>query len=147
MKNYNHMKKFLLVGILFCLVSVVNAQKRIEIKDQFVKTQFLEIVKNLELDSQKASELEPIYVAFMKELRPGRQQHRFNPLECEKEDQVDAMIRAKLAIAVHIATVREKYYELFRKVLSPSQIVKMYQAERDTMKKVKHEFKSRKVDE
>lgn len=141
------MKKFFLVVTLFCLTSGIYAQKHGERKEQFVKAQFQEIVKSLELNNQKAVELEPVYIAFMEELRPDKQQHRFTPMERESEEQIDAINRTKLAMAIHIATVREKYYDLFRKILAPSQIMKMYQAERDIMKRVKHEFKLRKGDE
>lgn len=141
------MKKLIVVVILFCLVSSAYAQKHGDRKEQFMKAQFQDIVKCLELDSQKVSELEPLYIAFMKELRPDKSQRKFAPLERESEEQIDAMTRAKLAMAVHIAMVREKYYDQFRKILAPSQIMKMYQVERDIMKRVKHEFKLRSGDE
>ncbi|MEG0500258.1 MAG: hypothetical protein RR550_03940, partial [Rikenellaceae bacterium] len=143
---YNCMKIYFTSLVLLLFVTIGYGQKREQKQLHFVKAQFNEIVQVLNLNSSKASELEPVYMEFMEEIRPEKPR-RMSPPEQATEEQIEEMTRAKLAMAIHIATVREKYYDLFRKILSPSQIEKMFQAEREIMRRVKHEFKLRKEDE
>lgn len=140
--NYYSMKSYFISLIFICFLTVGYGQKH----GDFQKAQFKEVVETLQLSSSKASELEPVYAQFMRELRPEKH-HRFNPMEPMTEERIEEMTRAKLAMAKHIATVREKYYDIFRKILSPSQIEKMYQAEREIMRRVKQESKLRKKNE
>lgn len=132
------MRKIFILLITVCLTSIIHAQKHGEMNEQFAKAQFNEIKMALALDDNIAKELEPDYINFMRELHAPRPPKK-EPLERESEERIEERTRAKLAMAVNISTVREKYYDIFRKYLSPSQIVKMYQTERDIMRRVNHE--------
>lgn len=133
------MKKIFILFLLIFSLSTVYAQKHEEMKDKFLKAQFNEIKISLGLNDSTAKALEPLYINFMNELRPVGEKP--NPLfDFDGDEQkIDKHLRSRLAMAKHIAVVREKYYEIFRKVLSPSQIMKMYQTEREIMKKVRNE--------
>lgn len=132
------MKRIFSLLVLVCCVSIVSAQKREQIQEQFAKAQFNEIRSALALDEKTAKELEPVYMSFMNELRPPRREREM-PLERDSEERIEQQTRAKLAMAVNIANIREKYYDIFRNYLSPSQIVKMYQTEKDIMRRVNNE--------
>lgn len=131
------MKKIVLLLLFFVAVVVAQAQQHHE---KFVRAKFKEIVKELGIDEETTKELEPLYLKFTEEMRPKKERYsmaaRNKPLT---EEQLELQTRQRLAMAKHIATVREKYYDVFRKVLPPSKIVKMYQIEKDIMKRVTRE--------
>lgn len=137
------MKKIFILIVAVCCVTMVNAQKHGAMDAQFAKAQFNEIKATLALDDKTAKELEPLYMNFMSELRSSKPDKR-GPYERASEESIEEQTRAKLAMAVTIATVRQKYYDVFRTLLRPSQIVKMYQTERDIMRRVSHESGMRK---
>lgn len=49
----------------------------------------------------------------------------------------------QMAAVYKTLEVREKYYREFRKVLTPHQIIKLYQTEAEMRQKVKQEMKRR----
>ena len=58
--------------------------------------------------------------------------------------EVEQQIKGRFAQSRRILDVREKYYNEFRKILSPKQIMKIYQTEQNNADKLKKEFDRRK---
>ena len=53
---------------------------------------------------------------------------------------MEQAIKARFAQSRKILDVREKYYNEFRKILSPKQIMKIYQTEKSNANKFRKEF-------
>ena len=58
--------------------------------------------------------------------------------------EVEQQIKGRFVQSRRILDVREKYYNEFRKILSPKQIMKIYQTEQNNADKLKKEFDRRK---
>ena len=54
--------------------------------------------------------------------------------------EVEQQIKGRFAQSRKILDVREKYYDEFRKILSPKQIMKIYRTEQNNAHKLKKEF-------
>ena len=99
-------------------------KKKRHTPEQVMEHQTNQMVKMLMLDDDTTAKFIPVYQNYLKELR-----------ECRM------MNRAKQRVE---GTVREKYYNEFRKILSPKQIMKIYQTEQNNADKLKKEFDRRK---
>ena len=58
--------------------------------------------------------------------------------------EIEKQIKDQFAQSRKILDVREKYYNEFRKILSPKQIMKIYQTEKSNANKFRKEFDKRK---
>jgi CRISPR/Cas system CSM-associated protein Csm2 small subunit len=58
-------------------------------------------------------------------------------------EEADNLIVTQMEIARRLMDIREKYYKEFRTVLTPQQIIKLYQTEAELRKKVTLELKRR----
>ena len=58
--------------------------------------------------------------------------------------EIEKQIKDQFAQSRKILVVREKYYNEFRKILSPKQIMKIYQTEKSNANKFRKEFDRRK---
>lgn len=135
------MKRILLVAsilsaILFANPVAANADNKDADKQQkreeMAAKRFAKIVDQLNLSDETAAKFKPIYENYKKEMRQvmgdPKQRERKNPAE-ETEAEVEAQIKSHFAKARTVIDIREKYYNEFRKVLSPKQIRKFYRVE------------------
>ena len=60
-------------------------------------------------------------------------------------DEADQLVSDQLQSAKKLIEIREKYYKEFRTVLSPQQIIHLYQTEAEMRKKVMNEMKRRMI--
>lgn len=58
--------------------------------------------------------------------------------------EIEKQIKDQFAQSRKILDIREKYYNEFRKILSPKQIAKIYQTEKSNANKFRKEFDRRK---
>ncbi|MDO8930266.1 MAG: hypothetical protein Q7W54_14930, partial [Bacteroidota bacterium] len=58
-------------------------------------------------------------------------------------EEADRLIVSRLETAHKLISIREKYYKEFRTILTPQQIIKLYQTEAELRKKVLQEMKRR----
>ena len=58
---------------------------------------------------------------------------------------MEQQIEARFAQSRKILDIRERYYKEFRKMLSPKQIMKIYQTEKSNANKFKKEFDRRRM--
>jgi type II secretory pathway predicted ATPase ExeA len=58
-------------------------------------------------------------------------------------EEADLLIVNQLESARKLISIREKYYKEFRTVITPQQIIKLYQTEAELRKKVMQEMKRR----
>lgn len=107
------------------------------------------------LDDATTAKFIPVYQNYLKELRECRMMNRAklraegtgvkpDPKPLLTDAEVEQQIKGRFAQSRRILDVREKYYNEFRKILSPKQIMKIYQTEQNNADKLKKEFDRRK---
>ena len=129
--------------------------------EQMMQMQTNQMVRALMLDDATAAKFTPIYEKYLKELRECRMMN-FKPRarkdaaqgteantakETPKPVMTDAeiakMLKDQFAQSRKMLDIREKYYNEFRKFLSPKQIQKMYNMEKHNGDKFRKEMRKR----
>ena len=77
-------------------------------------------------------------------MRAVRDMNPRAPRSTLTDAEVEQVIKARFAQSRKMLDIREKYYNEFRKILSPKQIAKIYQTEKSNANKFKKEFDRRK---
>ena len=138
--------KYFFMLVVACLMGVqmVSAQQDSENRrprkrmsmEQVAEMQASKVVKELGLDDKTAAKFAEVYKKYMKEMDDLRKQYM--PAKSDfKEDkpsmpksltdaEVDKMMRNRFTQARKMLDIREKYYNEFRKFLSPKQVQKVY---------------------
>lgn len=139
---------FMLMVACFLGAQVMNAQngqgknqgkrnhKRMTM-EQMVDMQSNKIIGELGLDDKTAAKFKDVYQKYMTEMNNLRKKD-FPKKEGVKSDdkkipavptdaEVDKMMRERFAQSRKMLDVREKYYDEFRKFLSPKQVQKIYE--------------------
>lgn len=145
----------LMIGGQFSLSAQnqVNKDKRQRhTPEQFMERQTNQMVNTLMLDDAAAARFVPVYQNYLKELRECRMMNRRHPSSGQGTEQkgmkpqpkpvltdaeVEQQIKGRFAQSRKILDVREKYYDEFRKILSPKQIMKIYRTEQNNANKLK----------
>ena len=112
-------------------------------QEQLQEMQCNHIINALALDDAETAKFKPVYTKYMEEMRATR---NMNPRTSRSEltdAEVDQAIKARFAQSRKMLDIREKYYNEFRKFLSPKQIQKMYNMEKRTGDKMKKEMGKR----
>ncbi|MBQ8443408.1 MAG: DUF3826 domain-containing protein [Bacteroides sp.] len=147
---------FMLMVACFLGTQVMNAQneqgrnsgkrghKRMTM-EQMVDMQSNKIVGELGLDDKTAVKFKDVYKKYMTEMDDLRKKDMPKKPEVKPEDgkvppmptdaEVDKMMRERFAQGRKMLDIREKYYDEFRKFLSPKQVQKVF--DQDQMKKGK----------
>ena len=104
--------------------------------EQIIQMQSQRIVDELGLDDKTAAKFAEVYKKYMKEMDDLRKQYMPAKSDFKKDKpsmpksltdaEVDKMMRDRFAQAREMLDVREKYYDEFRKFLSPKQVQKVY---------------------
>lgn len=140
--------KYFLMLIVACVMGtqMMNAQddkgsgkperKRMTM-DQVATMQANKIVDQLGLDDAKAAKFTEVYKKYMKELNDLRQKSMPGKPDMKKGErqapkqmtdaEVDKMMRERFAQGRKMLDIREKYYDEFRKFLTPKQVQKVYE--------------------
>lgn len=155
---------YVLVAVLLMGSSTLSAQgkdnknqKQRPTPEQMMRRQANQMVKTLMLDDAAAEKFVPVYEGYLKALRecrmmdrPGRdRQNNVDDSQAAKpvptDAEIEKQIKNQFAQSRKILETREKYYDEFRKILSPKQIMKIYQTEKNNMSKFRKEFDRRKA--
>ena len=104
--------------------------------EQIIQMQSQRVVDELGLDDKTAAKFAEVYKKYMKEMDDLRKQYMPVKSDFKKDKpsmpksltdaEVDKMMRDRFAQARKMLDVREKYYDEFRKFLSPKQVQKVY---------------------
>jgi hypothetical protein len=117
------------------------------LRERIVQAKLREIRLNLKLDQAKFDQFRPVYLKYEKEISGINFQKiaRFTQVDADSlsMEEADQLIVNQLECAKSLIALREKYYKEFRAVLSPQQIIKLYQTEAELRKKVMQELKRR----
>ena len=124
-----------------------NAERFPRLRERIVQAKLREIKEVLKLDDPTFDRFRPVYVRYEKEVTSidFRKIGRLMKINADSlsTDDADQLIVNQLDAAKKMIFIREKYYKEFRQVLSPQQIIKLYQTEAELRKKVMLEIKRR----
>lgn len=126
-----------------------NADRFPRLRERIVQAKLHEIRLQLKLDQATFNEFKPVYIKYEKEISAidFRNLARLMKVDTDSlsAEEADQMIVNQMEAAKKMISIREKYYKEFRKVISPQQIIKLYQTEAELRKKVLQEIKRRMI--
>ena len=137
---------FVLIAAFVMGTQVMNAQRPEQGKrpqghrrmtlEQMTDMQANKIIGELGLDDKTAAKFTDVYKKYMKELDDLRKKNMPKKPDMKPEDgkvpamptdaEVDKMMRNRFKQSRETLDIREKYYDEFRKFLSPKQVQKVY---------------------
>lgn len=124
-----------------------NLERFPKMHERILQAKLREIKMELKLDKAKFEEFRPIYLKYDHEISRVnfRDLARLNKVDSDSlsTEEADRMIASQIEAAKKMLFVREKYSKEFRVVLTPQQIIKLYQTEAGLRKKVMQEIKRR----
>jgi Spy/CpxP family protein refolding chaperone len=146
--------KNILATLLFVLTLVVslnvqsqNADRFPMLRERIIQAKLREIKLTLNLDQATFEQFRPIYLKYEREVSgvDFRKLGRLMKVESDSlsTEEADQLIVNQLESARKLINIREKYYKEFRTVITPQQIIKLYQTEAELRKKVMQELKRR----
>ncbi len=111
------------------------------------------IIKQLEIPEAKQSSFTTLYTQYfeaMEQLRPKRQRPQRGEgergeVENNKmtDSEIEAQILESFDAAEKVTTLKREYYKKFKMILSPQQILKMYNIERQFSERLNSELQNR----
>jgi len=117
------------------------------LRERIVQAKLREIRQNLKLDQSTFDRFRPVYLKYEKEVSGIDFQKMVRLIRVDADslstEEADQLIVNQIERAKSLIALREKYYKEFRTVLSPQQIIKLYQTEAELRKKVMQELKRR----
>jgi len=146
--------KTILSTLLFVIALLVslnvesqNPDRFPKLRERIIQAKLREIQTTLKLDQRKFDQFQPIYLKYEHEISglDFRNLARFTKVEADSlsNEEADQLIVNQLETAKKLISIREKYYKEFRTVITPQQIIKIYQTEAELRKKVMQEIKRR----
>jgi len=148
------MKKTYLILLFVSVIMLSNFiaksqnQNRFPVmRERIIQVKLRELKVNLKLDQVAFDQFRPVYLRYEREVSgiDFRKMARLLRVEADSlsTEEADQIIVSQIESAKSLIDLREKYYKEFRKVLSPQQIIKLYQTEAELRKKVMQELKNR----
>ena len=119
------------------------------LRERILQAKLREIKLKLNVDPGTFEKFRPIYRKYNQEIseidifKLGRMM-KINSDSISAE-QAEQMILNQMESAKKIISIREKYYKEFKTVLTPQQILKLYQTEAEIRNKVTEELKKRRL--
>ncbi len=120
-----------------------------DLQQRFSQAKLMQLKNELALSDETAAALKPIYERYEAEMNALPVSRRGNLLRVNPDslsrEEADKLVARQLENAVSISTIRQKYYAEFKTVLSPQQVIKMYQSEAKIKRGVLNEFRKRRA--
>lgn len=134
--------------LFFCLdVESQNPDRFPLLWERIAQAKLREIKISLKLDQATFDEFRPIYLKYEREVSGVNFRNLGKLMKVDADslstEEADQLIVSQLDAAKKLISIREKYYKEFRTVLTPQQIIKLYQTEAELRKKVMQEMKRR----
>jgi len=102
--------------------------------EQFSKMQAQRIAKSLALDDKTSQKFVETFCNCRKEMAATRGGHYHKKSEMT-DAEADKVIKADFQQGRKLLSIREKYYKAYSKFLTPKQILRVYDLERQDMKR------------
>lgn len=117
------------------------------LRERMAQAKMREIRLQLQLNQATFEQFRPIYMKYEREVSTidFRNLARLMKVDADSlsSEEADQLIVNQLETAKKLISIREKYYKEFRTILTPQQIIKLYQTEAEVRKKVLQEMKRR----
>jgi Spy/CpxP family protein refolding chaperone len=124
-----------------------NPERFPMLRERMVQAKLREIKLSLKLDQSTFDQFRPIYLKYEREVSGVnfRNLARLTKVDADSlsTEEADQLIVNQFESAKKMISIREKYYKEFRTVITPQQIIKLYQTEAELRKKVMQEMKRR----
>jgi hypothetical protein len=119
------------------------------LRQRLADAKFDYVKQKLVMSDADAEKLKPIYVAYEREqAQLGKlKELRIDNISADSlsTQEAEKVITDRFDFAQKQLDLRKKYYVEFKKVLTPQQVIKLYQAEADIRQKVMLELRNRKM--
>ena len=144
--------RILLFLLIFTFFPFVNLQSQNlanfpVLNRRIIEAKLREIRISLKLDQSTFDRFRPVYEKYESEVSEidFKKLNKLLKVDAESlsSEEADRLILHQIEIAKRMLEVREKYYKEFKSVLSPQQIIKLYQTEAELRIKVMQELKKR----
>lgn len=139
----------LFVFILFFSLNTQsqNTDRFPKLHERIAQAKLREIKLNLKLDQVTYEQFRPVYLKYEHEISGMnfRELARLTKVNADSlsSEEADQLIVNQLESAKSLIAIREKYYKEFKTVITPQQIIKLYQTEAELRKKVMQELERR----
>lgn len=133
MKNLLKINLMALLMLAFCTIGTAQDQPQRLSREQLAEKQARHIAHELAFDDATTQQFIETYCAYQQEvwaLGPKRQNEPGNDEEAEQA------IKERFERSQAILDLREKYYEEYSKFLTPRQIQRVYELERQAMNRL-----------
>ncbi len=103
------------------------------------------ILDKLALDDNEREQFIPLYKQYQQDMKSTNKEcAAMSKRKAERTDaETEEVIKYQFEMAKQKVEIREKYYSKFRKFLTPKQIEKIYDSERNFMKRLQSEKRKR----
>lgn len=146
--------KTILSTLLFVITLLVGLDAESQNPDRFpmlreriAQAKLREIKLSLKLDQVTFDQFRPIYLKYEREVSEVNFRNLGKLMKVDADslstEEADQLIVNQMDAAKKLIFIREKYYKEFRTVLTPQQIIRLYQTEAELRKKVMQEMKRR----
>ncbi len=131
--------------LLFAMVGTLSAQppqRGVMGRAGITKFQSEQIANALELSGDRAAEFKALYLEYAEATKPmghPREEHTAQPTE----EQIEANILESFERSKGAIKVKEEFYYRFRELLSPGEVMKMYEMERYARDRFSREIRQR----
>ncbi|MBW8325612.1 MAG: hypothetical protein K0M50_12680 [Prolixibacteraceae bacterium] len=124
-----------------------NSDRFPRLRERIVQAKLREIRLELNLDQATFDRFRPVYLRYEREgsVIDFKDLARLMKVDADSlsSEEADRLIISQLETSKKLIHIREKYYKEFRTVITPQQIIKLYQTEAELRKKVLQEMKRR----
>ena len=147
MKNISFILLFVLSLVPGYRINAQTQNRFPLLRERIAQAKLREIKLSLNLDESTFERFSPVYLKYEKEISgvDFRKLARLTNVDADSltTEEADLMIVNQMESARKLIDIREKYYREFRIVITPQQIIKVYQTEAEIRKKVMQELKRR----
>lgn len=95
---------------------------------EMAKARTLEMAEKIGLDEATTAKFSEIYLQFLKDTGEVMKEVR-RPEEAKTDEEIDRNIRDNFTFSRKMLDIRERYYEKFLTIMTPSQIQQLYRQE------------------
>lgn len=124
-----------------------NAKRLTPLRERILQAKLVEIRRSLNLDQATMQHFRPIYIEYEKEISGVNINNQVRLMRANYDsltsEEAERLVMVQLENAKRLIDIREKYYHKFKTVLTPRQIVRLYQTEAQIRQKVMQELRRR----
>jgi Spy/CpxP family protein refolding chaperone len=140
----------LLMFSMICLEAQSQNAKRLPpLRERILQAKLVEIRRSLNLDQATVQRFRPIYIEYEKEISGVGTNNQRRLMSANYDslttEEAERLVMVQLENAKRLIDIREKYYHKFKTVLTPQQIVRLYQTEAQIRQKVIQELRRRSI--